>query len=166
MLRLFRIALLLAAGVPILAGAQLLNRSEPLPGVTAAGQPDQAALEALADEGYVAVIDLRGVDEDRGFDEAAAVEALGMTYISLPVSGGDDVTYDNAIELDRLLREADGPVLVHCASSNRVGALLSLQQRLLGKDAAEALAIGLDAGLRSPALQSVVESQLAAPPVQ
>ena len=40
-------------------------------GDIAGGQPSAEDLAALADKGFVAVIDLRGEDEDRGFDEAA-----------------------------------------------------------------------------------------------
>ena len=96
---------------------ELMNRADPLPGITTAGQPDQAALENLAEAGYVAVIDLRGVDEDRGFDEKKTVEELGMSYVPLPISGGGDITYENASALDQLLAKINGPVLLHCASS-------------------------------------------------
>ena len=40
----------------------IMNRADPLPGITTSGQPDEAALQGLADAGYAAVIDLRGVD--------------------------------------------------------------------------------------------------------
>ena len=50
------------------------------------GQPDAAELETLAEKGYVAVIDLRGPGEDRGFDEAAAAEAAGLSYTPLPIA--------------------------------------------------------------------------------
>jgi uncharacterized protein (TIGR01244 family) len=140
--------------------AQLMNRADPLPGITSAGQPDEAALKALADDGYVTVIDLRTPTEDRGLDERTVVEGLGMSYIPLPIAGADDVTYENASALDALLKDAKGPVLIHCASGNRVGGLLSLRQRLLGIGADEALETGLEAGLKSPALRSAVEERL------
>jgi len=54
----------------------------PVDGVTSAGQPDEAALEVFAKRGYTTVIDLRTAAEDRGIDEPAAVEHLGMDYIS------------------------------------------------------------------------------------
>ena len=50
-----------------------------------------------------------------------------MTYINLPVSGADDITNKNAQALETLLAELKGKqVLVHCSSSNRVGALSAL----------------------------------------
>lgn len=143
------------------AQAQLMNRAEPLPGITSAGQPDEASLAAIAEEGYVAVIDIRGEQEDRGIDEKAIVESLGMQYINLPVAGPDAVTYENANALDELLAGIDGPVLLHCASSNRVGAILALRERMNGGSAEAALELGLAAGMRSPALQEAIETRLA-----
>lgn len=140
------------------------NRAEPLDGVTTGGQPSAEALAAIAEQGFAAVIDLRSAEEDRGFDEAATVEGLGMSYVSLPVSGAGGVSYENANALDRILADIDGPVLVHCASSNRVGALLALRAKLNGADDQEALALGADAGLTG--LQSVVEEVLSTSPDQ
>jgi len=148
-------------GIPALGHAQLLNEAEPLTGITTSGQPDEAALVELAEKGFTMVIDLRAENEDRGFEESDAVEELGMSYITLPVSGTDAINYENAAALDAFLGMAEGPVLIHCGSGNRVGALLSLRQRLVGDDADTALTIGLKAGLTSPALQDVVESRLA-----
>ena len=122
--------------------------------------PDNPETLAIAREaGFVAVIDLRGEEEDRGIDEVAAVEALGMRYVSLPVHGADDVTFENAEELDRLLGEFDGPVLVHCASGNRVGALVALRASAAGASDAEALAAGKAAGLTR--LEPAVAERLA-----
>lgn len=111
------------------------------------GQPDEETLTIARDAGFVAVIDLRGEEEERGIDEAAAVEALGLQYVSLPVSGADDVTFENAAELDRLLGQFDGPVLLHCASGNRVGALVALRASAAGASADDAIAAGKAAGL-------------------
>ncbi len=123
------------------------------------GQPDAETLATAREAGFVAVIDLRGEEEDRGIDEVAAVEALGMRYVSLPVHGADDVTFENAEELDRLLGEFDGPVLVHCASGNRVGALVALRASAAGASDDEALAAGKAAGLTR--LEPAVAERLA-----
>jgi uncharacterized protein (TIGR01244 family) len=136
----------------------IMNRADPLPGITTSGQPDEAALQGLADAGYAAVIDLRGADEDRGFDEKSAVEGLGMSYISLPITGRDAINYDNASALDEVLKDIDGPVLLHCASSNRVGALLTLRDHMHGASSEESLELGTEAGLAS--LRETVEARL------
>jgi uncharacterized protein (TIGR01244 family) len=154
------VAALIMLGYPLTGLAQLMNEAEPVPGITTSGQPLQADLAALSERGVVTVIDLRGENEDRGFDEQQTVEALGMKYVSLPVVGPDAVNFDNAAALDALLKEADGPVLLHCASSNRVGALLSLRQSLLGEDDEAAVSLGAAAGMSSPVLKERVESLL------
>jgi hypothetical protein len=51
------------------------------------------------------------------------------------------------------------PVLLHCASSNRVGALLALRAKANGTDSAAALDLGVANGLGS--LKGAVETKLA-----
>ena len=128
-------------------------------GITSAGQPDAVAFALLAAAGYEAVIDLRGVDENRGLDEATVVEDLGMDYVLLPVSSPDAVNRENAMALDSILAAYDGPVLVHCGSGNRVGAMLALWRSVKGADDDAALAYGKSAGLTS--LEPVVRQRLA-----
>lgn len=124
------------------------------------GQPDKELLALARDSGVVAVIDLRGVDENRGIDEAAAARSAGLRYAAVPVADTDDVTYENAAALKRLLSDIDGPVLLHCASGNRVGALFALQARADGHTVEEAMSIGEKAGLTR--YRSVVRDRLEA----
>jgi len=122
------------------------------------GQPDNELLMLAKNAGYTTVVDLRRPTEDRGMDEAAEVAALGMSYIALPVDGANGVTYENATALEKILAAADGPVLLHCASGNRVGALHALSQKMAGASAEDALAAGLAAGLTR--LEPVVVERL------
>ena len=93
-------------------------------------------------------------------DEKSTVEKLGMRYVTLPVEGAKDITYANAAALDKLLAGAKGPVLLHCSTGNRVGALLALRAKLKGADDASALALGTASGLTR--LQPTVEEKLKA----
>lgn len=122
------------------------------------GQPDAEILAIAKDAGFATVIDMRMPNENRGFDEAAVSESLGLHYVSLPVSGGGDVTFENAAELDKILSESKGPVLMHCASGNRVGALYALRESLHGAGNDDALAAGKAAGLTR--LEGVVKERL------
>jgi uncharacterized protein (TIGR01244 family) len=132
---------------------------QPVDGITASGQPDVAALQVFADSGYVAIVDMRGLDEDRGMDdEKGIVEGLGLEYVAFPIDSADEITFDKARELDELIRSYDGPVLVHCASSNRVGAVLALRHSLNGASDEEALQYGRDGGLTR--LEPVVVQRL------
>lgn len=131
----------------------------PVDGVTSSGQPDEAALRVFADAGYLAVIDMRGPEEDRGLDnEQAVVEGLGMDYILLPLTSREQISFDTARELDEILQGIDGPVLVHCASGNRVGAVLALRHSLNGASKEESIVHGKNAGLTR--LEDVVRERL------
>jgi len=134
-------------------------RFEPAEAITAAGQPNENGLKELADSGYAAVIDLRTEGEDRGLDEKVVVESLGMDYISLPIEGRGAISFENAAKLDRILSKYDEPVLVHCGSSNRVGALFALREKMNGADDEDALAFGKSAGMTS--LEDTVKLRLA-----
>lgn len=119
---------------------------QPVDGLTSAGQPDAAAFKVFADNGYVAVIDLRTAREARGLDEQAVVEGLGMDYVPMPI-GSDGISFANAMELDRLISSYNDPVLVHCGSANRVGALLALRASRQGAGDEAAVEIGKTGGL-------------------
>jgi uncharacterized protein (TIGR01244 family) len=141
------------------------GKVEPVNGITSAGQPDQAALDVFASSGYAVVVDMRGPDEDRGIkDFEAAVESTGMDYVAFPIVDEKDISFETAKKLDRLLREAGGPVLIHCASGNRVGAVLALRESLAGANDDEAIRFGRDAGMTR--LEPVVRKALQNRPAQ
>lgn len=122
----------------------------PLPGVFAAGQPSPAQLASLAAEGVRTIINLRAPNEQVEFDEAREAKSLGLRYVSIPISGPQDVSAETAARFSQELEEAQraGDVLVHCASANRVGAMLALDQVLnREKPVADALDVGRAAGL-------------------
>lgn len=141
--------------------AQATDFTQPQPGLHTGGQPLQDDLARLKSEGVRTVIDLRGAQEDRGYDEAAEARRLGLAYIALPIAGKDDVTPANAKALGELLKAQDGDVLLHCASGNRVGALLALDAAARGIPREDALELGRKAGLKS--LEPVVVEQLGKP---
>lgn len=132
--------------------------AEPKEGLLCAGQPDAEALRALAAQGLKLVINLRPAAEME-FDEAALVKELGMAYASIPVAGAEDLNQDNARKLSDLLTQNAGQsVLVHCASSNRVGALIALGAVLDGAGEDDALHAGREAGLTKlePVVQTII----------
>jgi uncharacterized protein (TIGR01244 family) len=150
--------LLLLLLLPLLAQAAEHAPHLLRPGLYAGGQPDEAQLRALAAQGVTTVIDLRGADEARGYTEADVVRQLGLRYVALPVTGAQDITPAKAAALQQALDTAQGPVLLHCASGNRVGALLALSAHTRGASDDDALSEGRAAGLGS--LEPVVRAQL------
>ena len=129
-----------------LAEVLKVGKVTPVGGITSAGQPNEAQFRVFADNGYVAVIDLRTADEGRGLDEPAVVASLGMEYVPFPIGRGD-ITLEKARQLGDLIDSYEQPVLVHCRSANRVGALLALQQYDETGDLEAALAAGREGGM-------------------
>lgn len=88
-----------------------------------ASQPTQDALAEVAKKGFKTVISTRGVDE-LDWDEAGLVEQLGMRYVSIPMGRPlNEISDDQVAQLDQALKEADGPVFLHCGSGNRAAGL-------------------------------------------
>jgi uncharacterized protein (TIGR01244 family) len=122
---------------------------QPMPTIYTSGQPARDDWRALADAGVRTVVNLRPASEMQGRDERAEVEAMGLRYVELPVSGAADITSENAKVLSALLAGADGPVLVHCGSGNRVGGLLAVAMAQSGMTTTAALDFGRSAGMKS-----------------
>jgi len=121
----------------------------PAHGVVSAGRLDAEDVERVKAAGIRHVIDLTPDAETPEFDEAAAVRAAGMAYSNLPLRGGVDLTRENVAAFDRMLRDARRPVLVHCASGNRVGAMAALRAAWIeGRPAEDAIGIGKAWGLK------------------
>lgn len=136
--------------------------AQPRPGLHTGGQPSAQDLAAFAQQGVHTVIDLRTAEEPRGFDEAATAQRLGLQYLLLPIEGGDGLTAANAAALHQLLAQHGDGILLHCASGNRVGALLALAVAQHDGMAPEAaLLLGREAGMTS--LEPIVTQQLGLP---
>lgn len=88
-----------------------------------AGQPQPEAFEEAKKAGVKTVINMRHIDENKDFDEESIVSGLGMKYISLPWNGADELTDEIFDRSRELLNTAERPVLLHCSSANRVGAV-------------------------------------------
>jgi protein tyrosine phosphatase (PTP) superfamily phosphohydrolase (DUF442 family) len=136
----------------------LPNEHAPLPGVLTGGPPDAAQLERARAAGYKTVISLLSAAEVG--DEATQVRAVGLRFWSIPIEGPSDLTEANAQRLSAAMNERGAqPLIVHCASGNRVGALLALKAYYVDHASKEAaLELGERAGLRG--LKPAVEAQL------
>lgn len=131
-------------------------------GLYSAGQPEPAHWAALAASGLRGVLNLRPAGEQPGRDESMEVAGAGMAYASLPIADAAALCRESAAALDRVLRTLPKPLLVHCASGNRVGALVALREAwFAGADPQTALARGRAAGLSG--LEPQVRRQLGLP---
>lgn len=140
-----------AAVLALLSG--VTNATCPLPGVASGGQVSNDHVKRLAGAGFRTVLDMRGEDEPRGYDEATAVRAAGLDYVLIPITGAlDDATFDRVRAFMSDARHH--PVMVHCASGNRVGvALLPWLVLDRGWTLERAVAVAEEGGMRVGALR-------------
>ena len=126
-----------------------------------AGQPAAEDLAKWKELGVRTVINLR-TDQEIDWDEKQVVESLGMSYVSIPFRGPETLT-------DQTLRQAIAamgdesrrPVLLHCATSNRTGAIW-YAHRIVNDGLApyQAIEEARNVGLRTAAFREIVDEYL------
>ncbi len=83
--------------------------------------------------------------------------------MNVPVTA-DSFRLEDALAVKAVLDDPSaGPVLVHCASSNRVGGVLAVIASRRGRSLDEAIADGRAAGLHSPVMENAVRRVLGVP---
>ncbi|MEO0475932.1 MAG: protein tyrosine phosphatase family protein [Planctomycetota bacterium] len=130
-----------------------------------AGAPTASDYPLLKDLGIKTVLSIRHDKETPSLDDAALVEAQGMTYMHLPWSGADQLTDETLDAMRKVLRNAERPMLFHCGSANRVGAGW-LAYRVLDEGVAldTALAEAKTFGLRTKAYETITVAYIARRP--
>lgn len=114
-----------------------------------AGQPAAGAITHLPKYGIETVINIRPDVEAPLL--AAEAEAAGINYFTLPISGAEDLTPSRVHAFHTLLEQPDnGNTLIHCASGNRVGAMMAMRAAWVqGASEQGALEVGRHYGLTS-----------------
>jgi protein tyrosine phosphatase (PTP) superfamily phosphohydrolase (DUF442 family) len=122
------------------------------------GQPTAEAFAQAKARGIAVVITLREPSEI-DWDERQVVEKLGLKFHQLSFSSADtltDAVLDQSLQL--LAKSAQQPVLLHCGSANRVGAIWAAHRVLNdGLEMEDALEEAKEVGLRIPALADKVQ---------
>ncbi len=146
---------------PLEGQSSLPNYYRLRPDIATAGQPTDEALEAVQKAGFKAVLNLR-TEQEGSLDEKPKVEALGMEYFNIPI-GREGFSPEIVSKFRDILAEtANRPILIHCASSNRVGAMWYIHQVLEnGESESSALEEAKKAGLRSEALEGRAKDYVA-----
>ena len=127
------------------------NAYRAFPGILTGGQPSSAQLHAAKQAGYKTIVNLRPEYEHRGQIEASTVKAAGMRYIQIPVAGAEGINFKNSERLREALADINNyPIMVHCASGNRVGALFALDAfQHYQLSTKQAISVGKKSGLTS-----------------
>ncbi|MDX1389124.1 MAG: protein tyrosine phosphatase family protein [Acidobacteriota bacterium] len=147
------------AAIEKIAVIEIPNARTPAEGLLTGGQPTREQIVEAARAGYGTIVNLR-TDAEEGFEwEGDLVEELGMRYVQIPVAGTAGLTRENVELLTAALEAGGGPVMIHCASGNRVGAMMALKAAWVD-DATpdEAIEIGRDFGMTrsEPAVREIL----------
>ena len=102
------------------------------------GQPTEKALRDLKAKGVTTVVNLRMPQEMAriGFDEAALLKELGITYVHIPLGGTPENPYAPAAldQFSKVRASAQGRVLLHCTiawrASHMWGAYLIRERKM------------------------------------
>jgi protein tyrosine phosphatase (PTP) superfamily phosphohydrolase (DUF442 family) len=130
-------------------------------GLLIGGQPTPEHLKAIHEAGYRMIVTLRTDGESGDEGEQAAVERLGLKYVSIPVDGAEGLTEDNARALDKELNGVDVlPAVVHCSTGQRVSALLGLKAFVVDRMSAAA-AIDLAKSLGMKKFEAALRERIA-----
>lgn len=97
-------------------------------GLATGGQPSVEELRAAARAGFEVVINLALHDDPRYSlpDETGTVQALGMTYVHIPVKFNAPTEDDLHAFFAEMEKHQGKRLLLHCAANKRVTAFLGL----------------------------------------
>ena len=123
-------------------------------------QPSIEQIKQLKELGVKRIINLRP-DKEMTFNEEKIVKEQGIEYFNISISGAQDINFENSEKVMALLNSTTSGVYLHCASANRVGALLALNATKKGASLEEAMSIGKASGLSSleKHVQSIIINQ-------
>jgi uncharacterized protein (TIGR01244 family) len=114
--------------------------------VATGGMPGNKGIKKLAENGYKMVIDLRTEAETKG-TEKFAITSSGMNYLNIPVNEARGISRQSLNLFSMALSSAKGPVLVHCITGNRAGAIWAAYRLHQGAPWETALAEGKASGM-------------------
>lgn len=127
-----------------------------------AGQPSADDFAVAKKDGIKTVINLRTPGEMR-FDEKGVLKGLGLEYHYLPFAAPDtlkDEIFEKSLKV--LGDKKKHPVLLHCASANRVGAIWLVHRVLTDKVPFDkALKEAKEVGLRFPPYEAKAKAYIA-----
>ena len=82
------------------------------------------------------------------------VDHNGMNYVNIPMTVAG-ISEEQLAAFTKAIETAQAPVLIHCGSGNRAGAMWASYQIRKGVDPEVALAAGRKAGMRPPMEEKV-----------
>ena len=121
---------------------QVQNYSRATDQIAISGLIGDGGIKSLASHGFKTIIDMRTANEGTA-DEKALVDGISEEQLS---------AFTKAIE------SAEKPVLIHCGSGNRAGAMWAAYLIRKGTAPEQAIEAGRKAGMRPPLEEKIRES--------
>lgn len=137
---------------------QIQNYSRATDKIAISGLIGDGGVKALASHGFKTIIDMRTSTEGTA-EEKALVNTTTMNYINIPmtVSG---ISEEQLSEFTKAFESAETPILIHCGSGNRAGAMWAAYLIRKGTDPEKAIEAGRKAGMRPPLEEKIRASFL------
>ena len=141
--------------------ARVVNYTKIHPRIATAGLLGDGAVAELKSFGFATILDLRGPQEGTMAEKAAAA-AAGLRYVNIPFTDAVPSLAQIA-EFGRIVENAGHyPLMIHCVSANRVGAMWMLYRLKSGMPMSTAIAEGRAIGMQAPR-ENAVRASLGLP---
>lgn len=127
------------------------------------GQPAEQAYNKIAATGFRSVLSLRTGNEGADLArESSLVRKTGMRYYNIPVISSAPKTEQADEFLDLVKEKSNHPMLINCASANRVGAFMMIYRVLeQGWSEQKAFDEAVKIGLRGEELKQFAKDYIA-----
>ncbi|HIG42859.1 MAG TPA: hypothetical protein EYQ14_20275 [Gammaproteobacteria bacterium] len=138
-------------------GTQIINYHRHRPMIATSGYIAPGAFGELKKHGFKTVLDLR-TEAEGVREEAKIAEQAGLVYHNIPI--GKEWPTDNVFRrFKELVENPDNlPILIHCASANRVGMVWAEYEIRNGKDFDAAIVEGRTIGMREARETQLIKS--------
>jgi uncharacterized protein (TIGR01244 family) len=134
--------------VPYAAQVNNLMRYQRVtPEIATSGALTGDAIQELVKHSFRTVIDLRTEPEGTE-EEKLAIETAGMAYINIPITI-DGIDESQLEAFKQAIAQASPPILLHCATGNKAGAMWASYQLSEGIPLETALKEGRASGMKS-----------------
>ena len=135
--------------------SSIKNYNRATPTLATSGTIGKGGVKELAEKGFATIIDLRTENEGIA-EEKKNAKLAGINYINIPVTGAG-INDKQLATFTKMIESVQRPVLVHCASGNRVGAIWTTYRLSKGIDPKIAFEEGRTAGMQ-PFLEEKVRA--------
>lgn len=123
------------------------------PNIATSGALDSNAIQELVKHDFRTVIDLR-TEQEGTESEKLAVKKNDMEYFNIPITR-EGIDESQLAAFKEILTQAEFPILLHCSSGNRAGAMWTVYRLSEGIPADRAFKEGRAAGMNDAMAETI-----------